>query len=453
MVKRKLLHVGHQNKPFFETGRLSTVNTYLKYIPTPDDQQRFQDDLFSLYGVHYEDYVKQFQRAPLLPSACHLTNYDLQFLRQPQYSNIIDDEINHQFNESSDEISIVQQYVKRNKKEVAGGNLETENDQLKFNKNYLIQRSTTIDTNVPQCGTTKEDHASGIIEAMFPDDNILDTQSLLLSRNLDFHDDKNNSPSTAHKYKSASNDVDILGVGINCNNINALSSVNKDFDYDLTENSQSGETIESEKLKNIEITEQIEESSQEKINESEKVTIILQTANYRSIAGKILLIPSVILTKGLISLFIKVTANNINEALNYLLNKKLLIVDKYIQSERRQFEGYLKFVPDIIDDKTNKYLLQRNLIDVNVNVNSYLNSLRTLQYAFGTQCSTNLLVEKLQNAPYDQLNINLVPKYTFQNIQVDENASLSNQKSTIGDEMRKKMITNSQSSSQQPSSN
>ena len=74
------------------------------------------------------------------------------------------------------------------------------------------------------------------------------------------------------------------------------------------------------------------------------------------------------------------------------------MVDKYIQSGGRQFEGYLKFVPHIID-KTNKYLLQRNLIGVCVNVNSYLNSLHTLQYASGTQSSTNLLIEKLQNAP------------------------------------------------------
>ena len=135
---------------------------------------------------------------------------------------------------------------------------------------------------------------------------------------------------------------------------------------------------------------------------------MLQVPNYKTIAGKILLIPSIILTKGLISSFIKATANEINDALRHLLDKNLLMVDKYIQSGRRQCEGYLKFVPDIID-KTNKYLLQRNLIDVNVNVNSYLNSLHTLQYASGTQNSSNLLIEKLQNAPYDQLNINLVP--------------------------------------------
>ena len=92
LVKRKLLHVGHANNAFFETGRLSAVNTYMKYIPTFDDKQRFQYDLLNRYGVYYDDYVKQFQCAPLLPSGCRLTSYGLEFLRQSHYSIILHNE-------------------------------------------------------------------------------------------------------------------------------------------------------------------------------------------------------------------------------------------------------------------------------------------------------------------------------------------------------------------------
>ena len=92
MVKRKLLHVGHRNKASFEIGRLSAVNIYMKYIPMLDDRQRFQYDLLNLYGVYDNDYVKQFQCAPLLPTACHLTSYGLEFLRQSYYSNILHNE-------------------------------------------------------------------------------------------------------------------------------------------------------------------------------------------------------------------------------------------------------------------------------------------------------------------------------------------------------------------------
>ena len=92
MVERKLLHVGHGNKASFETGKLSAVNTYMKYIPTLDDRQRFQYNLLNVYGIHDDDYVKQFQCAPLLPTVFHLTSYGFEFLRQSHYSNILHNE-------------------------------------------------------------------------------------------------------------------------------------------------------------------------------------------------------------------------------------------------------------------------------------------------------------------------------------------------------------------------
>ena len=64
----------------------------MKYIPTLDDKKRFQYDLLNRYGVYYDDYVKQFQCAPLLPSGCHLTSYGLEFLRQSHYSIILHNE-------------------------------------------------------------------------------------------------------------------------------------------------------------------------------------------------------------------------------------------------------------------------------------------------------------------------------------------------------------------------
>lgn len=127
-------------------------------------------------------------------------------------------------------------------------------------------------------------------------------------------------------------------------------------------------------------------------------------------AGKILLISSIVLTKGLISTCIRSSASKINEALGYLLNKKLLLKHKYLQSGNRPVEAYLKCLPENLESRINKYLLQRDILDVQVNVDSYINSMKIITYATTSQRPTDLLINVLQTAPYDQLHIDLSTK-------------------------------------------
>jgi hypothetical protein len=67
------------------------------------------------------------------------------------------------------------------------------------------------------------------------------------------------------------------------------------------------------------------------------------------------------------------------DALKYLLEKQLLKSGKYLECARRKIEAYLKCAPNNIEDRMDKYLLQRKLLDVDVNVNEYFESLKTIK--------------------------------------------------------------------------
>ena len=54
------------------------------------------------------------------------------------------------------------------------------------------------------------------------------------------------------------------------------------------------------------------------------------------------------------------------DALEYLLHQQLLTVDKYLRCGKRQIKGYLKYVPDDIRNRVNRYLLQRRLLDIEI---------------------------------------------------------------------------------------
>lgn len=89
LVARKMLHEGHGDTSFFNTGRVSSIKTYLKYLPIAADEERFRENLKRLYNIDYENYKKKFQDAPVLPPSCQLTPYGLEFIRQPQYELIM----------------------------------------------------------------------------------------------------------------------------------------------------------------------------------------------------------------------------------------------------------------------------------------------------------------------------------------------------------------------------
>ena len=86
LVKRKFLYEGYDDTSFFDTGRASSIKTYVKYLPSDEDEKNFREYLMSLYNIHYDDYKKKIEDAPLLPPNCRLTSYARLFLRQPRYA-------------------------------------------------------------------------------------------------------------------------------------------------------------------------------------------------------------------------------------------------------------------------------------------------------------------------------------------------------------------------------
>ena len=130
-----------------------------------------------------------------------------------------------------------------------------------------------------------------------------------------------------------------------------------------------------------------------------------------ALVRQILLIPSIVLTKGLIASYVKVTSNEIKDALQYLLEKQLLIEDKYLLCGKRQINAYLKYVPQNIENRTNKYLLQKRLLEVDVNVNKYIDSIKTIRYATPSLSASNLLISKFEQTEYKQLNVDFVIKH------------------------------------------
>lgn len=89
LVNRRLLHHSSDNKPFFGSGRVSTIKTYLKFLPDVNDEERFRSVLSNMYDIDYQQYKKNVQEAPLLPPKCQLTPYGCEFLRQPQFNLVI----------------------------------------------------------------------------------------------------------------------------------------------------------------------------------------------------------------------------------------------------------------------------------------------------------------------------------------------------------------------------
>jgi hypothetical protein len=91
LTTRRLLQRSIVDEPFFTTGRVSSIITYLKFLPKADDEKRFRDILSSTYKIEYDDYKKKFQSAPLLPPSCKLTPCGLDAIRQPQYHAILNE--------------------------------------------------------------------------------------------------------------------------------------------------------------------------------------------------------------------------------------------------------------------------------------------------------------------------------------------------------------------------
>ena len=86
LVHRQLLHQAPDNKSFFGSGRVSTIKTYLKFLPSIKDEERFRKTLSDSYNIDYDEYKMNFELAPLLPPNCKLTPYGTDFLHQSQYA-------------------------------------------------------------------------------------------------------------------------------------------------------------------------------------------------------------------------------------------------------------------------------------------------------------------------------------------------------------------------------
>ena len=92
LAQHRLLHKSQDKKPFYATGRVSSVITYLKFLPTPDDEERFRDILLKSYRMDYDEYKRIFADSPLLPPNGELTSYGSDLINRPPYQTIIDEE-------------------------------------------------------------------------------------------------------------------------------------------------------------------------------------------------------------------------------------------------------------------------------------------------------------------------------------------------------------------------
>ena len=136
-------------------------------------------------------------------------------------------------------------------------------------------------------------------------------------------------------------------------------------------------------------------------------TTISTMAFDRRLCGKILLIQSVLLTKGLITSHLRVTKSELAYSLNHLIEKELLKNGKYLQCGKRQVDAYLKYVPEHLQEKTTKYSLQRSLLEFDVDVDVYIDSVKSIKFFKPHLRPSTLLLSTLSEVPYIQCNIDL----------------------------------------------
>jgi hypothetical protein len=128
----------------------------------------------------------------------------------------------------------------------------------------------------------------------------------------------------------------------------------------------------------------------------------------KQLYGKVLLIPSILLTKGLITAHHKIAAGEMKEMLDYLIGAELLTNEKYLKCGKRKIEAYLKYVPENIGSRKDKYLLQGRLLALNIGVDEYIESLKTMHLLTTSLLPSDLLIATLQQIPYAQLNIDFL---------------------------------------------
>lgn len=89
LVKRRLLHEGHDETSFLDVKWSIIIKTYVKFIPTAEDKERFHDDLSRHFNIEYEKYEANLKQSSLLPPNCELSIYGQNFIRQPHYQTFL----------------------------------------------------------------------------------------------------------------------------------------------------------------------------------------------------------------------------------------------------------------------------------------------------------------------------------------------------------------------------
>ncbi|CAF1413325.1 unnamed protein product, partial [Adineta steineri] len=473
LVTRDLLYCGDGERIFFETKRSSMVKTYLKFIPTTEDEPRFRDSLLELYNIQYEDYIKQFDQASLLPAKSSLTPFGRDYIRKPQYAPIMNKKYcfvtpDKQLNTSNDETDVAREETQLNRQgnilfffykiteiqfsmshgcvsdndlrslPLVDVNHHDQHELLTCNADKTIQHSSILGAN--QCiQTTKAtDHILTIQENVVKDINDIQNRNLLLSSAVAIpristtpktcaiatEQDENSVLLKKDEFyalqnqPTVSDDCDqttLENVDLNTwhdrpLNVTTPEDVNNDHDDILTKNSELDGITDDLKQSSSEAAGQLDKILEATQNDQEKIVGKTMDINKKILAGKALLIPSIVLTKGLIGLHIRAPAKDINDALEYLVAEELLKKDKYLQARNHPIESYLKCLPKDFDNISNKYLLQRKLSEPQVTVDKYLDSLKTIKYATLVQCPTSILINVLQTPPYDQFQIDLSSK-------------------------------------------
>ncbi|CAF1380825.1 unnamed protein product [Didymodactylos carnosus] len=205
------------------------------------------------------------------------------------------------------------------------------------------------------------------------------------------------------------------------------------FDYSADDKTASTAKIRDDEISIDDRTTHIIADTNTSSSNATSISTNITTDN--KIFKKILLIPSILLTKGLITSHVKASTSQINHALNFLLENDLLLCGKYLHSGKRKFDAYLKYVPENIDSPITKYLLQGKLLRFDVNVNEYIKSLKTITFSTASIRPSDALLTQLNVLPYLQLQIDCFSK---REKEADENESPENDADLIKNSHRKK---------------
>ncbi|CAF1394206.1 unnamed protein product [Didymodactylos carnosus] len=144
-----------------------------------------REEAFHQNGVPI-DPLEIFEDAPILPPNCHLTSYDAQFIRKPQYESIINQKNNDDSNTSDADVNVdidtdtnaASNQPLLNCLAGSNGNNDDEHEQPIYEFNSIMQNSSIIDLVQSNRSRTNAHHDLGKINDIDTNSNNSHTQYL-----------------------------------------------------------------------------------------------------------------------------------------------------------------------------------------------------------------------------------------------------------------------------------